>query len=209
MLRHLKRLAGSLAQGRVRMAASRPVCNFGEQAHAFDAAGDRRPHLQRSADLKGPNGTRDRLHVQPLPLREGGDRPADPRRERPRRPGISVDRDLRATTPTSYPDDSFANMKRWALEKRFPFAYLHDETQEVARAYGAVCTPDFFGYNGDLRAAVSGPARRVEDDPAARRQRELFEAMKQVAETGRGPERADARPWAARSSGSTRPSAVT
>ena len=81
-------------------------------------------------------------------------------------------------------------MKRWAEEKAFPFKYLYDESQAVARAYDAVCTPDFFGYNADLRAAVSRPARRVEDAtpacPDARR--ELYEAMKQVAETGRGPE---------------------
>src|SRR5918911_519657 len=57
---------------------------------------------------------------------------------------------------TAYPSDSFDNMRRWAEEKRFPFPYLYDESQAVARAYGAVCTPDFFGYNADLRLQYRG-----------------------------------------------------
>jgi peroxiredoxin len=89
----------------------------------------------------------------------------------------------------AYPEDSFDNMVRVAKEFDFPFPYLLDETQEVARAYGAVCTPDFFGYNADLelqyrgRLDAAGP-NDVEDDLP----RELFEAMKLVAETGQGPQ---------------------
>ena len=55
-----------------------------------------------------------------------------------------------------YPDDSFDNMKRWAEEKAFPFKYLYDESQAVARAYDAVCTPDFFGYNAALELQYRG-----------------------------------------------------
>jgi peroxiredoxin len=88
-----------------------------------------------------------------------------------------------------YPDDSLQNMKAVSAEFDFPFPYLIDESQDVARAYGAVCTPDFFGYNTDLELQYrgrmdSGGARPDMDDLP----RELFEAMKQVAETGRGPE---------------------
>lgn len=88
----------------------------------------------------------------------------------------------------SYPDDSLANMKRVAEQFSFPFPYLVDRTQEVAKAYKAVCTPDFFGYNANLelqyrgRLDSSGAKPDAEDSP-----RELFEAMKLVAETGRGP----------------------
>jgi len=88
---------------------------------------------------------------------------------------------------TNYPDDSFANMKRVAEEYNFPFPYLMDETQAVARAYDAICTPDFFGYDGELGLQYRGrlDASRKEPVPSARR--DLFEAMKQVAETGAGP----------------------
>jgi hypothetical protein len=90
---------------------------------------------------------------------------------------------------STYPADSFDNMKRWAEEKGFPFKYLHDESQAVARAYGAVCTPDFFGYDADLKLQYRGrldESKREAAAPTARR--ELYEAMKQVAETGRGPD---------------------
>ncbi|MCS3904410.1 peroxiredoxin [Methylohalomonas lacus] len=88
----------------------------------------------------------------------------------------------------NYPEDSFANMQRFAREHDFHFPYLIDQTQEVARAYGAVCTPDFFGYNADLGLQYRGrlDASKTEPAPGDAR-RELFEAMKQVAETGQGP----------------------
>jgi peroxiredoxin len=89
----------------------------------------------------------------------------------------------------AYPDDSFANMVRVSKEFDFPFPYLLDETQEVARAYGAICTPDFFGYNANMelqyRGRLDAAGPKSDDDS---QERELFEAMKQVAETGRGPE---------------------
>ncbi|HHH49174.1 MAG TPA: thioredoxin family protein [Gammaproteobacteria bacterium] len=95
---------------------------------------------------------------------------------------------IMANDPSEYPEDSFDNMRRVAEEFDFPFPYLIDETQQVAKAYGAVCTPDFFGYNADLELQYRGrlDASRKELVPGARR--DLFEAMKQVAETGRGPE---------------------
>jgi len=87
-----------------------------------------------------------------------------------------------------YPEDSFENMRQVAKEWDFPFPYLLDETQEVARAYGAVCTPDFFGYDADLGLQYRGrlDASRKETAPEGAR-RDLFEAMKQVSETGEGP----------------------
>jgi len=89
----------------------------------------------------------------------------------------------------AYPDDSAANMLLISNEFDFPFPYLLDETQEVARAYDAVCTPDFFGYNADMelqyRGRLDAAGPKSDDDT---QERELFEAMKQVAETGRGPD---------------------
>lgn len=88
----------------------------------------------------------------------------------------------------NYPDDSYENMKKIAEEYNYPFPYLFDETQEVGKAYGAVCTPDFFGYNADFELQYRGrlDASRKETAPDGTR-RDLFEAMKLVAQSGKGP----------------------
>jgi hypothetical protein len=89
--------------------------------------------------------------------------------------------------PTEYAEDSFDNMKEWATRYRFPFPYVIDETQDVARAYGAVCTPDFFGFDKDLKLAYRGrlDASGRSSDPEA--ERELYKAMLDVTQTGRAP----------------------
>ena len=93
---------------------------------------------------------------------------------------------ISANDPVSYPEDSFARMKEWAEAKRFPFPYLFDESQEVARAYGAVCTPDFFGYDKDLKLQYRGRLDESKRDTAPEgARRELYEAMKEIAETGK------------------------
>src|SRR6516225_1865192 len=88
----------------------------------------------------------------------------------------------------SYPDDSFENMKRFAKAHDFPFPYLHDETQMVARAYGAVCTPDFFGYNADRKLKYRG---RLDEGrittPREGSSRELVEAICVMSTTGVPP----------------------
>jgi hypothetical protein len=96
---------------------------------------------------------------------------------------------IMSNDPSDYPEDSFDNMQRVATEYGFPFPYLLDETQEVARAYGAVCTPDFFGYNGGLELQYRGrlDASRKETAPEGVR-RDLYEAMREVAATGHGPQ---------------------
>lgn len=89
--------------------------------------------------------------------------------------------------PSDYPEDSFDNMKRVAAQKQFTFPYVIDETQDVARAYGVVCTPEFYGFNAALELQYHGrlDASRREAVPNARR--ELHEAMVQIATTGAGP----------------------
>ncbi|MFN3884894.1 MAG: thioredoxin family protein, partial [Rhodocyclaceae bacterium] len=95
---------------------------------------------------------------------------------------------IMSNDPTDYPEDSWDNMVRIAREKQFPFPYVLDETQEVAKAYGAVCTPDFFGFNANLELQYRGrlDESRKETAPEGVR-RDLFEAMKQIAQTGQGP----------------------
>ena len=87
-----------------------------------------------------------------------------------------------------YPEDSFENMQKVAEHHQYPFPYLLDETQEIAKAYGAVCTPDFFGYNADLELQYRGRLDASRTQPAANAPRELFEAMKSIAASGKGPE---------------------
>ena len=88
----------------------------------------------------------------------------------------------------SFPDDSLENMKKIATELEYPFPYLIDETQDIAKAYAAVCTPDFFGYNKNLELQYRG---RLDDttpsNSSADSHRDLYEAMIQIAKTGEGP----------------------
>ena len=95
---------------------------------------------------------------------------------------------IMSNDPTDYAEDSFENMQAIAQQMDFPFPYLLDESQEVAKAYGAVCTPDFFGYNRSGELQYRGrldESRKEAADPNVRR--DLFEAMKEVAETQKGP----------------------
>ena len=97
---------------------------------------------------------------------------------------------IMSNDPSQYEEDSFENMQKIAKEFEFPFPYLLDATQAVAKAYGAVCTPDFFGYNADLALQYRGRLDESRKEAAAEDvRRDLFEAMRQVAETGKGPEK--------------------
>lgn len=87
-----------------------------------------------------------------------------------------------------YPEDSFENMQKIATEMQFPFPYLWDERQTVAQAYGAVCTPDFFGFNKNFELQYRGRFDESRKETAPESTRDLFNAMRLVAETGRGPQ---------------------
>jgi peroxiredoxin len=89
---------------------------------------------------------------------------------------------------TTYREDSFENMKAFAATHGFTLPYVIDETQEVARAYDAQCTPDFFGFNAQDELQYRGRLDASRIQPGANVRRDLFEAMKQVVETGRGPQ---------------------
>jgi peroxiredoxin len=168
------------------MAESTPVCKFGWKAPGFRLQGtDGR--LYALDDLKGRRGTLVMFICNHCPyvqavidriIRDANDL-------KPLGIGIAA---ISSNDATSYPEDSFENMRAEAKRLAFPFPYLYDETQDVARAYGAVCTPEFFGFNQRLELQYRGrldASRRDPAPPGARR--ELYEAMRQVAETGRGP----------------------
>jgi peroxiredoxin len=95
---------------------------------------------------------------------------------------------IMSNDPDDYPEDSFENMQKVASEYNYPFPYLFDESQEIAKAYGAICTPDFFGYNAALELQYRG---RLDDSgmksPSSNSKHDLLEAMIDVAKTGNGP----------------------
>ena len=168
------------------MAATPPICNFGEAAHDFALpATDGRTYSLD--ELKGPKGTVIVFMCNHCPyvkavidrlIRDARDLKAL---------GVNTIA-ISSNDAAHYLADSFDNMKRWAEEKAFPFKYLYDESQAVAGAYDAVCTPDFFGYNAVLQLQYRGRLDEGKTTPVPDARRELFEAMKRVAETGRGPE---------------------
>tara|TARA_B100000963_G_scaffold264457_1_gene232621 strand:+ start:4041 stop:4592 length:552 start_codon:yes stop_codon:yes gene_type:complete len=88
----------------------------------------------------------------------------------------------------NYPEDSFDNMKIFAKQNNFIFPYLIDESQEIAKNYGAVCTPDFFGYNSKNELQYRGRLKPLKDlKPIKNSKNELLEAMIEISKTGRGP----------------------
>ena len=88
----------------------------------------------------------------------------------------------------NYPEDSFENMIKFSEKHNFTFPYLFDKNQNVAKSYNAVCTPDFFGFNGNLELQYRGRIRELKDlKPVRVGQSDLFKAMKQISETNKGP----------------------
>lgn len=168
------------------MAVTPPVCDFGWKAPDFILPGTDGRH-RSLADAAGPKGTLVMFICNHCPyvksvldriIRDARDLQAA---------GIGVVA-ISANDAADYPEDSFANMTALAEREGFPFPYLYDETQAVARAYGAACTPDFFGFNaaGELqyRGRLDASGRQA---AAPDTRRELYEAMIAVAKTGRGP----------------------
>lgn len=168
------------------MAVSPPVCDFGWPAPDFRLPGtDGRDWTL--ADVRGPNGTLVMFLCNHCPyvkavldriIRDARDLQAL---------GVGVVA-ISSNDPSEYPEDGFEQMREVAQRLAFPFPYLFDESQAVAMAYGAACTPDFFGFNAGLRLQYRGrldASGRTAAAPDVRR--DLFEAMKLVAQTGTGP----------------------
>ena len=163
-----------------------PLCDFGWSAPDFDLPGidGKRYNL---ANARGPNGLlvmficnhcpyvksiRERIIRDTLELKAHGIN------------SIAI----MSNDPADYEEDSFANMKLLAEQYGYPFPYVMDESQQIAKNYGAVCTPDFFGFNAKMELQYRGrlDASRKESAPDA--ERDLFNAMLQVAKTGNGPQ---------------------
>ena len=164
-----------------------PVCDFGWKAPDFSLPGvDGK--LWTLKDAMGPNGLLVMFICNHCPyVKAIRPRLVRDLAELRRHHGIHAIA-VMSNDPAEYAEDSFDNMKKAASEFGFPFPYVLDETQAVAKAYGAVCTPDFFGFNRGFELQYRGrfDESRKETAPEGVR-RDLFEAMKEIAATQRGP----------------------
>ncbi|MEQ8371205.1 MAG: thioredoxin family protein [Alphaproteobacteria bacterium] len=163
-----------------------PVCDFGWKAADFSLAGvDGRTWTL--ADVRGPNGLLVMFICNHCPyVKSAIDRIVRDCTELAAM-GVGAIAIMSNDTAT-YPADSFDNMKAFASANGMSFPYVIDETQAVARTYGAVCTPDFFGFNRDMELQYRGRLDALGPKPTVPGvRRELFEAMSQVAQSGKGP----------------------
>jgi Peroxiredoxin len=162
-----------------------PVCDFGLKAPDFRLA-DADGRVYTLGDVRGPRGTLVMFICNHCPyVRAVIDRIVRDVAELAGHGIGSVA--IMSNDYARYPDDAPARMRQFAGLHGFAFPYLVDETQDVARRFGAVCTPDFFGYDAGLGLQYRGRLDRSRMQPEPGAPRELFEAMRQIAATGKGP----------------------
>ena len=162
-----------------------PICQFGAKAISFSLKGidDKTYNLE---EIKGENGTLvmficnhcpyvkgviDRLVADVIDLQKKGI-------------GCVA---IMSNDAEKYPEDSFENMKQFSKKNNFTFPYLYDLTQEIAKAYGAVCTPDFFGYNKNLELQYRGRLDNAGISGEILKDKELLNAFHQIVKSGKGP----------------------
>jgi peroxiredoxin len=162
-----------------------PICEFGWKAVDFDLKGvDGRRYAL--ADVQGENGTLVMFICNHCPYVKSVINRIIRDVAELKEHGIGAVA-IMVNDPAEYPDDSFDNMKRWSAELRFPFPYVVDPSQQIGRDFGAICTPDFFGFNKDLELQYRGRLDESRKEAVPGAARDLFEAMVQIAKTGEGP----------------------
>lgn len=168
------------------MSEHTPVCDFGWKAPPFTLPGvDGKTYSLE--DLRGPKGTLVMFICNHCPYVQAVVQRIVRDAAELKALGVNTVA-ICSNDATSHPDDSYESMKTFAETYGFGFPYLHDETQEVAKAYDAICTPDFFSFNGELELHYRGRLDESRKEAAADDvRRDLFEAMKEIAETGKGP----------------------
>ena len=163
-----------------------PICNFGEKAKNFNLSSTENKKITIE-DVKGENGTLIIFMCNHCPYVKAVINDIVEDAKFLGNLGIKTAA-IMSNDVKNYPDDSFENMISFSKLHGFSFPYLIDETQNVAKAYGAVCTPDFFGYNKNLELQYRGRIRELKDlKPVREGDSDLKVAMKLVAETGKGP----------------------
>ena len=165
-----------------------PICDFGKKAENFElnSTGNKVISLK---DIQGKNGTLIMFICNHCPYVKAVIKDIVEDCKRLETNGIKAVA-ICSNDVKNYPEDSFENMIQFSQKNNFNFPYLFDETQEIAKKYDAVCTPDFFGYNKNLELQYRGRIRELKDlKPVGIGDSELYKAMKQISETGNGPKK--------------------
>ena len=163
-----------------------PICDFGQKAKVFDLKSTDNEIITLN-DVWGENGTLIMFICNHCPYVKAIIKDIVDDCKNLKKLGIKIVA-ICSNDTVNYPDDSFDNMIKFSKDHKFNFPYLIDESQEVAKSYSAVCTPDFFGYNKNLELQYRGRIRELKDlKPIRDGESDLFKAMKQIAETGSGP----------------------
>ena len=164
-----------------------PICDFGQKAHDFELKSTENKFISLN-DIKGENGTLVMFICNHCPYVKAITKDIVEDCNELKKIGINSVA-ICANDPINYPEDSFENMIKFSKQNQFSFPYLIDETQEIAKMYDAVCTPDFFGYNQNLELQYRGRMRELKNlVPIRDDESDLLKAMKQIAKTGKGPE---------------------
>ena len=165
-----------------------PICDFGQKAHPFELKSTENKLLKLN-DIKGKNGTLIMFICNHCPYVKAITKDIVEDCSELEKFGINSVA-ICSNDPINYPEDSFKNMVKFAKVNKFCFPYLNDDTQNIAKTYNAVCTPDFFGYNENLELQYRGRLRELKNlIPVRDGESDLLKAMKQIAETGKGPKK--------------------
>ena len=165
-----------------------PICNFGEKAKNFDLLSTENKKTSLD-DVKGKNGTLVMFICNHCPYVKAVIKDIVKDAKYLETLGIKSTA-IMSNDVKNYPEDSFENMISFSKTHNFTFPYLIDETQEVAKNYGAVCTPDFFGYNKNLELQYRGRIRELKNlKPIGKGDSDLNVAMKSIAASGKGPKK--------------------
>ena len=163
-----------------------PICDFGKKAVPFELKSTDEKILKLD-DIKGENGTLIMFICNHCPYVKAVIKDIVSDSNSLENLGVKTIA-IMSNDTKNYPDDSFDKMKEFSSVNKFNFPYLIDETQEVAKKYGAVCTPDFFGYNSNLELQYRGRIRELKDlKPVSMEESDLMSAMKMIVEEGSGP----------------------
>ena len=168
------------------MPVQTPICDFGQKAHDFKLKSTDNKILSLN-DVKGENGTLIMFICNHCPYVKAIIRELTDDCAKLKEDGINSVA-IMSNDTKNYPEDSFENMKKFSDRYNFSFPYVIDETQEIAKKYDAVCTPDFFGYNKNLELNYRGRIRELKDlKPVGSGDSELLRSMKLIAKTQQGP----------------------
>ena len=169
------------------MLVQTPICDFGKKALPFELKSTDNKVISLN-DVKGENGTLIMFICNHCPYVKAVTKEIVKDCNELKKIGIDSVA-ICSNDFINYPEDSFDNMIKFSKDNQFNFPYLHDETQEVAKLYGAVCTPDFFGFDKDLGLQFRGRLRELKNFiPVKDGESDLLKAMKQIAKIGKGPQ---------------------